>query len=345
MKKAINPFAVLGIHPDASLEDVKRAYRRLAMRWHPDRNPTATAEAEFKRIKAAYEMILDPQQYAQWHQGEAPGEATANTADDTRSAAPGDDVTQVLILTLEEAAHGCSKSIELVKSSRCSPCHGSGRVQRAHSVPCAQCNGVGRVRGDSQGTRLCAGCGGRGYLRETDCAECAGSGWRKKQRTLSVKVPAGTLHGERLRLARQARHGPDGEGTVGDLYLEIRLAEHALFELRQRDLHCTVPLSIFRLLCGGQIEVPTLDGSTTLDLSPDPAHGLEYHLPGRGFPKKHGRGAGDLVVHLQPVHPSHFSAKDSALLERLDASLNAELEQRAPQLAEWAELLRTQQNS
>lgn len=336
MKKSDDPFAALGVHPDASLEDVKRAYRRLAMRWHPDRNPSAAAEAEFKRIKAAYEAILDPQQHAPWRSGESPADPAAPA---------GDDVTQVLILTLEEAAHGCSKSIEQVRSSRCSPCHGSGRVQRSHSVPCAQCNGVGRLRGDRLGSLLCTGCGGRGYLRETDCAECAGSGWRRKLRTLSVKVPAGTLHGERLRLARQARHGPDGESAAGDLYLEIRLAEHALFELRQRDLHCTVPLSIFRLLGGGKIDVPTLAGSAELDLSSDPAHGLDYRLPGLGFPKKHGRGAGDLLVRLQPVHPAHFSAKDRALLERLEASLAGELEQRAPELAAWAELLRAQQNS
>jgi len=349
MNKHHDPFATLGLRREASLEEVKRAYRRLAMRWHPDRNPSAAAEAEFKRIRAAYELVLDPQRFAQWQQEQATAaESAAHAAapPEPQPAPTGDDLTQTLTLSLEEAAHGCVKSIDLTRSSRCATCHGSGKIQHQHSVPCASCHGSGRVRGDNRGTHLCAGCAGRGFLRETDCADCAGSGWRKKQRTLSVKVPHGILEGERLRLARQARHGPEGDGALaGDLYLEIRLAAHPLFVLQQRDLHCDVPVSIFRLLAGGSIEVPTLDGSAALGVLPYPAHELEYRLPGRGFPKKHGRGAGDLVVHLQLVYPDHLGAKDKALLERLESQLAAELEQRAPQLAAWSELLRERQES
>jgi molecular chaperone DnaJ len=338
MKQSDDPFALLGLQRTASLEDVKRAYRRLAMRWHPDRNQTASAEAEFKRIKAAYELILDPKRHAEWQQGRA-ASGTATDDEPDEQTTTGDDLTQTLILTLEEAAHGCVKSIELARSSRCTPCHGTGRVQHTHSTPCALCNGIGRVRGDSHGTRLCDGCGGRGYLRETDCVECAGSGWRKKLRTLSVKVPAGILHGERLRLARQARQGPEDGSAAGDLYLEVRLAAHPLFELRERDLHCTVPLSIFQLLAGGCLETPTLNGDCTLDLLPYPGHDLDYRLPAKGFPKKHGRGSGDLVVHLRPIYPSRLGAKDKALLDRLQASLAGDLEQRAPELAAWADLM------
>jgi molecular chaperone DnaJ len=343
MRKTDDPYAMLGLPHSASLEEVKRAYRRLAMRWHPDRNASSEAEGEFKRIKDAYELLLDPQRYRQWKdtqtQTQPPTEAHAASA---RPEAASADETQPLNLSLEEAARGCVKSVERVRSTRCPPCHGSGRVQHSHSVPCAHCNGIGRVRGDGRGSSLCAGCGGRGYLRETECPECSGSGWRKKLRTLSVKVPCGIVHGERLRLARQARHASDADAAAGDLYLEIRLAPHSLFELQQRDLHCTVPVSIFRLLAGGKIEVPTLNGSALLDLSPDPAHALDYRLPGHGFPRKHGRGAGDLVVHLQIVHPRLFSAKDRALLERLEASLATDLEQRAPELATWAARLSEQ---
>ena len=333
MNQSNDPYSVLGLHRTASLEEVKRAYRRLAMRWHPDRNPSTAAENEFKRVKAAYELILDPQAYAAWLQ------AAASAAPEASSAAAGDDLTQALILTLEEAAHGCVKNVDVVRSSRCSPCHGSGRIERTHSLPCTQCNGVGRLRSNGRGSQICEKCGGRGYLRETDCVECAGSGWRRKLRTLSVKVPSGILQGERLRLARQARHGPESDGAAGDLYLEIRLAEHPLFELQQRDLHCTMPVSIFRLLSGGAIAVPTLNGSAVLDVMPYPTHGLEYRLNERGFPKKHGRGAGDLVLHLKPVYPRHIDAKDRALLDRLDAALADDLEQRAPELAAWAERL------
>lgn len=350
-----DPFITLGLHRDASREEVKRAYRRLAMRWHPDRNPSAAAESEFKRIKAAYELLLDPQAYAEWNAANAARQAGAASAADSAESAPegaaepaatgAADVTQRLDLTLAEAAHGCQKTVELTRSARCPTCAGSGRVHHAHSVPCAQCSGCGRVRGERGGTRVCAGCAGRGYLREADCADCAGSGWRTHTRTLAVRVPAGVLDGERLRLARQATAA--GDGAAGDLYLELRIAAHPLFALHGRDLHCTVPLSIFRLLLGGRIDVPTLDGLAPLDLPPGgaPAHagesgaGAELRLPGRGFPKKHGRGAGDLLVRLQPVYPTQLGAADAKLLEKLEASLRDDLARRAPALAEWAELL------
>ena len=341
MKPSDDPFSLLGLRRTASLEEVRRAYRRLAMRWHPDRNPSAAAESEFKRIKAAYELILDPKRYAQWLKSAA---ATTRTPSEEPAAQessppPGDDLTQTLILTLEEAAHGCVKSIELGRSGRCSTCHGSGRIKHSHSVACAHCNATGRVRGEGRGTRMCEGCGGRGYVREADCPECTGSGWRKKARTLSVKVPAGIFDGERLRLARQARHGHDADSAAGDLFLEVRLAEHALFQLRQRDLHCTVPVSIFRLLAGGKIAVPTLDGGAVLDVLPYPGHGLDYALAGQGFPKKHGKPGGNLILHLQPVYPLNFGTKDRGLLERLETSLAEDLARRAPELAAWAERL------
>ncbi len=338
MNQSNDPFSVLGLHRTASLEEIKRAYRRLAMRWHPDRNPSTAAENEFKRVKAAYELILDPQAYAEWLEAEA---SAATAAPEASPAAAGGDLTQTLIVTLEEAAHGCVKNIELVRSSRCSPCHGSGRIQRSHSLPCVLCNGVGRLRSNGGVSPICDKCGGRGYRRETDCVDCAGSGWRQKLRTLSVKVPCGILPGERLRLARQARHGPESDGAAGDLYLEVRLAGHALFELQQRDLHCTIPVSIFRLLSGGKIDVPTLNGSAGLDVLPYPGHGLDYRLHERGYPKKHGRGAGDLILHLKPVYPLHFDAEDRALLDRLDTSLADDLKQRAPELAAWAERLQS----
>lgn len=338
-----DPFIVLGLHRDASREEVKRAYRRLAMRWHPDRNPSAAAESEFKRVKAAYDLILDPQAYAEWRAAQqrpadsAPPPDAAPNAPEPGAA----DLTQRLDLSLEEAAHGCQKTVTLGRSTRCQHCAGSGRIHHTHSIPCAQCSGCGRVRGERGATRVCAGCAGRGYLREAACSECAGSGWQTHMRALDVRVPAGVLDGERLRLARQAKAA--GDGAAGDLYLELRIAAHPLFALHGRDLHCTVPLSIFRLLLGGAIDVPTLDGLATLDLppgaSPESAASAELRLPGRGFPKKHGRGAGDLVVRLQPVYPSKLGAADAKLLEKLEGSLCGDLARCAPELAEWEALL------
>ena len=169
---------------------------------------------------------------------------------------------------------------------------------------------------------------------------------RSEARTLAVTVPAGLVDGERLRLARQAPLPPDrATAMAGDLYLEIRLTEHPLFQLRGRDLHCQLPVSVFRLLCGGRIEVPTLTGTATLELRPHPEHSLEYRLPRRGFPGKRGAGTGDLVVHLQSVYPLTVGAEDMVLLERLEGRLARELEQRAPSLAAWELQMRARRDA
>ncbi len=362
-----DPFAVLGVSPEATPADVKRAYRRLAMHWHPDRNPAAAAEAEFKRVHAAYELFLDPQRLAEWRQAQAASgrsrresRASASTARARSGAASsagsskaagkqpaGEDFSQALTLTLEEAAFGCRKSVALVHGLRCASCGGSGRVQHRNSVPCKRCSGCGRVSRRGGGTSVCEGCAGRGFLRESDCPDCSGSGWLQQARTLSVAVPAGLLAGERLRLAGQAPAPAGGSaaggGKAGDLYLEIQLAEHPLFVLHGRDLHCRVPVSVFRLLCGGPIEVPSLAGTTPLELSDDPQHGLEYRLPGLGFPAKGRRAAGDLVLQLERIHipPQRITAKGRELLERLAG----ELDRRAPALAAWDAQLQARRES
>ncbi|MCP5247666.1 MAG: DnaJ domain-containing protein [Candidatus Accumulibacter sp.] len=350
-----DPFVILGVSPETSAAEVKRAYRRLVMHWHPDRNPSATAEAEFKRVHAAYELFLDPQRLAAWREaqlarsakeGRRPaGEAAGPDGGEAAGAGRGDDLTLELTLTLEEAALGCRKTVDLVHRVACGKCRASGRVQHRNSLPCHRCSGCGRVARRPGGTSVCTGCGGRGYLRESDCPDCTGSGWLPESRTLAVTVPPGLLDGERLRLARQAPLPPGGgDGKAGDLYLEIRLAAHPLFVLRGRDVHCQVPVSIYRLLCGGRIEVPSLSGTTTLELSPEPPQALEYRLPGLGFPNKRRSAAGDLVLQLQSVYPASVRPKDVELLERLEVRLSSDLERRAPTLAAWEEQLRARRN-
>ena len=337
MSTCEDPFATLGVHREASLDEIKRAYRRLAMFWHPDRNPEAVAGTEFKRVHAAYELLLDPQRLAEWQQAQA---TTPSTAGGTANGNAADDLTQVLTLSLEEAAQGCRKDIELVHSVHCDTCSGSGRVQHNHSVPCRRCNGCGRLARKGGGTNRCEGCNGRGYLRETVCPDCVG-GWRMEPRILSVTVPPGLRDGERLRLPRQSPAKPAGEGHgAGDLYLKVSLAAHPLFVLDGRDLHCEVPVSVLRLLCGGCIEVPTLSGTASLDLPP--AQGtLDQRLPGLGFPGKRGRGAGDLIVHLQGIQPQELGPQDIEFLEGLQARLATDLEWHAPRLAAWERQLRT----
>ncbi|WP_291994316.1 DnaJ C-terminal domain-containing protein [Candidatus Accumulibacter sp. ACC003] len=345
-----DPYAILGVASDASPAEVKKAYRRLAMRWHPDRNASATAEAEFKRIHAAYELFLDPQRLAEWRQAHAasaptdgrPAASSGKASAERPGGRAGDDLTQSLTLTLEEAALGCRKTVDLGQRVGCASCARSGRVQHRNSIPCQGCSGCGRVgRGGAGGTSICPGCGGRGYLRESACPACAGSGWLERSRTLAVTVPPGLLDGERLRLAGQAPLPPgDEERAAGDLYLEISFAKHPLFVLHGRDVHCQVPVSIYRLLCGGGIEVPSLRGTSTLELSPYPQHPLEYRLPGQGFPGQGRRAAGDLVLQLQRVYPTGVGASDVELFEQLEGRLAADLEQRAPPLAAWQKQLR-----
>lgn len=334
MSNCDDPFSVLGVHREASPEEIRRAYRRLAMQWHPDRNPSDRAEAEFKRVHAAYQLFLDPQRLAEWLQTQAPPSAT-------NDATPPEDLLQPLTLTLEEAAQGCRKTVDLVHSVRCASCVGGGKRRHDHLVPCPRCSGCGRVAHERGRTSRCDVCAGRGYLRETACEDCAGSGWRQEMRTLSVTVPPGLVEGERLRLAGQAPRPPGHEGAkAGDLFLEIRLERHPLFILRERDVHCEVPVSVFRLLCGGRVEVPTLSGSAALDLAPCPRPPLEYRLPGKGFPDQRGGAAGDLVVHLQGIFPLGVETEEAALLEWIDQRLAGDLERRAPPLAAWKEQMR-----
>jgi molecular chaperone DnaJ len=341
MSNCEDPFAILGVSREASIDEVKRAYRRLAMHWHPDRNSSPAAECQFQRVHAAYELFLDQQRLAEWQQ------TTVTMAESSEASAgnAGDDLTQGLTLTLEEAAQGCSKNIELVHRVRCVTCRASGRVQHNHSVACARCSGCGRVARKGGGTNRCEGCAGRGYLRETPCPDCAG-GWRRETRTLAVRVPPGLVDGERLRLARQAPPTPGGEGAkAGDLYLEISIAAHPLFVLDGRDVHCEVPVSVFRLLCGGHIEVPTLIGTASLEFPSGAKLPLEQRMPGLGFPAKRGRAAGDLVVHLLGVYPDSVSPQDIELLTAMEERLLADLDRRAPQLAAWELQMRARRHA
>lgn len=332
MSQGDDPFTILGVRREASPEEVKQAYRRLAMHWHPDRNPSSTAAAQFRRVHAAYELFLDPQRMAEWQRVQASAaEVTPDPANENA------DWMQELTLTLEEAAFGCRKSVELVSSVRCKACQGGGKQKHNHLVPCASCSGCGRLTGAGGRTSRCPACAGRGYVRETDCSACTGSGWRQERRTLAVTVPAGMVDGERLRLARQAplTGGQGAAEKSGDLFLAIRLAMHPLFVRHGRDLHCDVPVSVFRLLAGGAVEVPTLAGTCTFDLSAGTGRLSERRLPGRGFPGKKGQPAGDLVVRLQCIVPAMVVVEDAPLLEVLEARLHRDLGERAPVLAAW----------
>lgn len=348
-----DPFNVLGLSRTASPTEVKRAFRRLAMHWHPDRNATREAEERFKQIKAAYELILDPERLAAWdakeNQARTANEASrkkktanpspedANTSTDTDAAASSDTSHITLHLELEEAAFGCTKTIRLLSEHPCAECHGRGQHEHSHSLPCSDCHGVGHIR-SGRTSHACTTCAGRGYVRITRCSVCDGSGWKKEIRHLEVRIPAGMLPGERLRLARQ--YHPREGAPVSDLFIAIAIHPHPLLSLEGCHLECSVPVSIFRLLHGGEIEIPTLGGTQFIPLNAYPAHPLEYLLPGLGYPGRHGRAAGHLHVHLRAVYPSSLDEAERKLLARLDKAMQAQAAHIAPELAAWETCLR-----
>ncbi len=329
-----DPFKTLGLAWGAGAEEAKRAYRRLVMQWHPDRNPAPEAEETFKRIKAAFELVSDPLRFAEWERArernpEAGAEPAAEAAGDEPEGYAGEPAPEVS-LSLEEAAFGCEKEVVVERSATCETCGGSGEVLLARSQPCRHCSGCGRLRDPKGTTVICGNCGGKGFTARDSCPSCDGLGMAIRRQTFQVRVPAGVRSGDRIRLAGRA-----GKGAAADLILHIVLEPHELFELQAQDLHCRVPVSIFRLLAGGAVDVPTLAGSASIPLKPWPSHGLDYRLSGQGFPGRGRRKAGDLRVSFEPVHPRPGSAVARDLLEGLEALLQDDLAAWAPELETW----------
>ena len=333
-----DPFKTLGLAWGAGAEEAKRAYRRLVMQWHPDRNPSPEAEETFKRIKAAFELVSDPLRFAEWQAQrertpDTPPPGAAPEADEDNDGYEGEPAPEVS-LSLEEAAFGCEKEVAVERRATCDNCDGSGEVNLGRSQPCRHCSGCGRLRDPKGTTVVCGNCGGKGFTARDSCRTCDGLGMAVRRQTFQVRVPAGVKSGDRIRLA-----GRVGKAAAADLILHIVLAPHELFELQGQDLHCRVPVSIFRLLAGGAVEVPTLAGSESIELKPWPAHGLDYRLPGQGFPGRGRRKAGDLRVSFEPVHPRPGSAVARELLEGLEALLQDDLAAWAPELETWHEKL------
>lgn len=326
-----DPFHVLGLPPGASRDEVRRAYRKLAMRWHPDRNPhTHAAEERFKHIKAAYEIASDEAAYRHW----CATRTSANAADSNPPAPASDDappIEQTLPLTLEEVAHGSRRTIRVARQVACAPCGGSGRIAQTHSQPCRLCLGIGRLRGRtsaSGGTQKCPGCDGQGYVRYSECGLCAGQGRTVGEAVFEVVVPAGLRDGETLRLAR----------TDSSVLLRIVYLPHPFFTVDRDDLHCVVPVDVLTMVAGGDIVVPTLDGNLCITLPGAPI-GAEIRLKKKGLPHRKGRAVGDLLLQLRPVIPKHLSAAERAQLSALQASLAENAATRMPEIDDWRKRL------
>ena len=328
-----DPYEVLGVMPDSDPAEWKRAYRRLAMRWHPDRSDHPEATERFKEINAAYERICAVDVEEELDSAEtsaAPAETEADPADAARAP----DIRLNLEISLEEGAAGCRKTIHFHRGKACSTCHGSGEAGLSRTRFCETCHGSGRMRDARHGLIPCTDCGGRGFFSERICPDCAGEGRETIEVGLEISVPPGMLPGDELRLAGQGE-AADGDLLAGDLYLTIILRAHALYQLQGRDLHLSMPVSVLGMLAGAEISVPGLLGTITCSLEPGSPEARTIRLAGHGYPGRGKRQAGGLLLELQPIYPQKLSARQRQAMLRADQALHEDLAATLPEIAMW----------
>lgn len=360
-------YEVLGVARDASEADLKKAYRRLAMKFHPDRNPgDASAEEKFKEISEAYEVLADPERRGAYdrfgHAGVdgaagmgGAGFGGATSFSDVFADVFGDifgggrpggggprvhrgaDLQYTLELDLEQAVRGDSVSIRVPTLVSCGDCDGSGAAPGSSPVTCPDCGGMGQIR-VSQGfftlQQTCPRCRGTGKMISDPCRGCGGRGVKEETRTLSVKVPAGVDTGDRIRLAGEGEAGPNG-GPPGDLYVQIAVREHPIFSREGRHLYCEVPISFPDAALGGELEIPTLEGRVKLKIPAETQSGRLFRLRGKGVRPVRGGEVGDLLCRVVVETPVDLTSKQKALLEEFRASLKGGAH--APKEKSWFE--------
>ena len=366
-------YDILGVPKNATEEDIKKAYRKLAMKHHPDRNQGAGAkksEEHFKEGKEAYEMLSDAHKRAAYDQyghagvdpnmagrggpgGEAYGgfaEAFGDIFGDIFSQGGarrgggsqvyrGGDLSYAMEISLEEAARGKDTQIRIPSWDECAPCGSSGAKPGTSSKACPSCNGAGQVhlrQGFFSIQQTCPHCHGSGKIIPEPCTTCSGQGRIKKNKTLEVKIPAGINEGMRIRSAGNGEPGTNG-GPAGDLYIEIRIKEHDIFERDGDDLHCTVPVSFTTVALGGAIEVPTLAGKAEIELPEGTQHGKTFRLRGKGIKGLRSSYPGDLYCHVAVETPVKLTEHQRKLLKELDEALKKGGEKHSPNAKSWTD--------
>jgi molecular chaperone DnaJ len=335
-------YEILGVPRDADENEIRKAYRRLAMQHHPDRTQgNKESEEKFKELSEAYAVLTDPEKRANYDQfghagmgagfqgfgdfggfGDIFGDVFETffggaTATRRSRAQRGEDVVYELTITLEEAYEGFERDISIPRKETCAECGGSGLAPGTSRTMCPVCQGAGKIR-QAQGffsiTRTCHRCGGLGNVIETPCKECKGEGRSRSVRKLRVLIPPGVDSGSRIRYRGEGQAGSYG-GAVGDLYIIINVKEHDLFEREGDNLLCEVPISFPQAALGTQLELPTLDGRAALKIPPGTQTHKVFRIRNKGMPNLRGRGRGDLFIRVVVETPTKLNERQRDLLE------------------------------
>ena len=365
-------YEVLGLAKNAAEEEIKKAYRKLAMKHHPDRNQgdgAKKSEEHFKEVKEAYEMLSDPKKRAAYdqygHAGVDPNVGARGGADGMgggfaeafgdifgdifnsggqrrgsgQQVFRGSDLSYAMEITLEEAANGKESQIRIPSWENCETCKGSGAKPGTSPKVCTTCNGAGTVhmrQGFFSIQQTCPHCHGSGKIIPEPCLTCAGQGKLKKNKTLEVKIPPGINEGMRIRSTGNGEPGTNG-GPSGDLYIEIRIKQHEIFERDGDDLHCTVPVGLTSAALGGGIEVPTLGGKAEIELPEGTQHGKTFRLRGKGIKGVRASYPGDLYCHVSIETPIKLTEHQRKLLKELDESFRKSGDRHSPNSKSWSD--------
>jgi molecular chaperone DnaJ len=362
-------YEVLGVNRDASDDEIKKAYRKLAMKYHPDRNPdNAQAEEKFKEAKEAYEILSDSQKRAAYDQfghagvdpqaggggfhGGAGGfggfaDAFGDIFGDIfgggggrggrSNVYRGADLRYNLEITLEEAAHGCEKQIRIPTMDECDTCHGTGAKPGTSAKTCSTCGGHGQVRmqqGFFSIQQTCPSCHGTGKVIPDPCRSCHGVGRIKSHKTLSVKIPAGIDEGDRIRLSNEGEAGQNG-GPSGDLYIQVHIKQHSVFAREGNDLLCEMPISFATAALGGEIEIPTLDGAAKIKIPEETQSGKVFRLRGKGIRGVRSHVQGDLLCRVMVETPVSLTARQKELLREFEEITQGDFENQNPKAKSW----------
>jgi len=357
-------YQTLGIAKNSTDAEIKKAYRRQAMKHHPDRNPgNKASEQKFKEAKEAYEVLSDPQKRSTYDQfghagmntqsgmgggfnpgdsfndifGDMFGDIFGSRRGQRSNIQRGSDLRYNLTLDLEQAVFGDTIKIKIPSLTTCSPCKGSGAKTGTSRATCQKCDGRGNVR-VQQGfftlQQTCPACRGTGQTIPFPCADCNGSGRVQKNRTISIKIPSGVDNDDRIRLSNEGEAGING-GPAGDLYVDITVREHSIFSREGSNLFCNVPTSFSTAVLGGVVKVPTIDGAVNLTIPSETQSEKVFRLKGKGITSYRDTRIGDLYCKLQIETPVNLDSKQKSLLKQFEESINSSSKNHRPHKSSW----------